>query len=353
MDFARKQLEKYGWTDGKGLGKYENGISQALKPKLKRGVTGIGHDAAAEFTEHWWTKLYNTAASNVEVTEKNGKTKKIKSKDADFEITNSTWSYKKKNKTKSKKEYTNFFVKTSILTNGGVKTEDLEEPENLEVNNGDVVKLTDEELFAACEGRTAHKGARHGVKALGKLARIEMQEQMLLQQTKYNGYSKPKKHKANNTVEDGTILNNSEDKDKRQKKKTKDDCSSHTEVSRCTENFKHVKDKWTNSTTLEANLYNTAESGGIKCGKKKNLLLTHDTETNVECTPLEVKKKKIKKCKLKTDKPDDNETINAQETPIRNNDGNNIVTVEKQKKSDVMEYLNVDVKAKKSKKKSK
>ncbi|XP_022124944.2 G patch domain-containing protein 4 [Pieris rapae] len=304
MDFARKQLEKYGWTDGKGLGKYENGISQALKPKLKRSVTGIGHDAAAEFTEHWWTKLYNTAASNVEVTEKNGKTKKIKSKDDDFEITNSTWTYKKKNKTKSKEEYTNFFVKTSILTNGGVKTEDLE-PDNVEVKYGDVIKLTDEELFAACEGRTAHKGARHGVKALGKLARIEMQEQMLLQQTKYNGYSKTKKHKTNKTDEDKMILNNSEDHKKKNKKKTKVHCSSDTEL------------------------------------------------PNVQCTPLYEKKKKIKKAKLKTDKPDDNDTINVQETFIRNNDGNNFITVEKRKKRDVneMDYLNVDVNPKKSKKK--
>ncbi|XP_038217699.1 G patch domain-containing protein 4 [Zerene cesonia] len=196
MDFARKQLEKYGWTDGKGLGKHENGISEALKPKLKRSVTGIGHDAAAEFTEHWWTKLYNTAASNVEVTEKNGKTKEIKTKDDEFEITNSSWSYKKKNKNKSKEEYTNFFVKTSILSNGGSKIEDLNDQAIVEeVVPG--VKLSDEELFAACEGRTAHKGARHGLKALGKLARIEMQEQALLQQAKYKGYSQAKKDKIN------------------------------------------------------------------------------------------------------------------------------------------------------------
>lgn len=53
---------------GKGLGKHENGISEALKPKLKRSVTGIGHDAASDFTEHWWTQLYNKAAGNVEVS---------------------------------------------------------------------------------------------------------------------------------------------------------------------------------------------------------------------------------------------------------------------------------------------
>lgn len=52
---------------GKGLGKHENGISEALKPKLKRSVAGVGHDAAADFTEHWWNDLYNKAAKNLEV----------------------------------------------------------------------------------------------------------------------------------------------------------------------------------------------------------------------------------------------------------------------------------------------
>lgn len=52
---------------GKGLGKNENGISEALKPKLKRSVSGVGHDLAADFTEHWWNNLYNKAAKNVEV----------------------------------------------------------------------------------------------------------------------------------------------------------------------------------------------------------------------------------------------------------------------------------------------
>lgn len=52
---------------GKGLGKNESGISEALKPKLKRSVAGIGHNPASEYTEHWWTNLYNNAAGNVEV----------------------------------------------------------------------------------------------------------------------------------------------------------------------------------------------------------------------------------------------------------------------------------------------
>lgn len=90
MDFARKQLEKYGWAEGnsifsnviswfqitlttkcvlgKGLGKKEDGISNALKPKLKFDNTGIGHDPAEEFTNDWWNNVYNSAINNIEVS---------------------------------------------------------------------------------------------------------------------------------------------------------------------------------------------------------------------------------------------------------------------------------------------
>ncbi|XP_013136755.1 PREDICTED: G patch domain-containing protein 4 [Papilio polytes] len=219
MDFARKQLEKYGWSAGKGLGKYENGISEALKPKLKRSVAGVGHDAAADFTEHWWNDLYNKAAMNLEVENKNGKTKRIKQKDSsEFEITNNTWKIKRTKKgDKPDQGYTDFFVKKAILNNGGSKLEDVEESDSEnETTVKDVFKMTDEELFAACGGRTAHKGARHGLKALGKLARIEQQEQMLLNQDKYNGYSHTKKGKNKDQVgeiNDQVVENNSLDSD--------------------------------------------------------------------------------------------------------------------------------------------
>ena len=33
------------------------------------------------------------------------------------------------------------------------------------------LSVSDEDLFKLCEGRTAHKGARHGIKMNGKLAK--------------------------------------------------------------------------------------------------------------------------------------------------------------------------------------
>ncbi|GBP29769.1 G patch domain-containing protein 4 [Eumeta japonica] len=201
MDFARKQLEKYGWAEGKGLGKNENGIAKALKPKLKRNVTGVGHDAGADFTDHWWTDLYNKAAINIQVEEKNGKTKKIKTVDpSEFIITNSMWHLKKiKKDGKSnieEKKYGDYFIKTELLDGGTAKVKKIKKYDSeSEDEKKDVYKMTDEELFAACEGRTVHKGARHGLKALGKLARIEQQEKLLLSQPKYEAYSQIKTKK--------------------------------------------------------------------------------------------------------------------------------------------------------------
>ncbi|XP_050358679.1 G patch domain-containing protein 4 [Nymphalis io] len=223
MDFARKQLEKYGWTDGKGLGKKENGISEPLKPKLKRSVAGIGYDAAADFTEHWWSALYDKAASNYQVEEENGKTKKMKRlDDKEFEITNSTWRLKKKSNDNDVEEYSDFFVKKAVLGSGGSKTTKVNDSDSDEETTVKDVQLTDEELFAACQGRTAHKGARHGLRALGKLARIEQQEQLLLQQTKYNTFlaKKPKCTDDTQVVED-TSLNEDVNLTKKKKKKRK------------------------------------------------------------------------------------------------------------------------------------
>ncbi|XP_045538579.1 G patch domain-containing protein 4 [Papilio machaon] len=282
MDFARKQLEKYGWSAGKGLGKHENGISEALKPKLKRSVAGVGHDPAADFTEHWWNDLYNKAAKNLEVENKNGKTRRIKRKNSsDFEITNNTWQIKKNKKgEKSDQGYTDFFVKTAILNNGESKVENVKEcdSEN-EKTVRDVFKMTDEELFAACEGRTAHKGARHGLKALGKLARIEQQEQLLLNQDKYKGYSHTKKDKSidqevkiNDQIEETNSLDTDSMPVKKKKKKRNKDIEE--KESQTNSNEIHAKDDDQletfkgNEKEMEAS-YQPADDDNVDVKKKK------------------------------------------------------------------------------------
>lgn len=170
MDFARKQMEKYGWRDGQGLGKNEDGISKAITPKLKFDKTGVGHNPGDEFTDHWWESVFNNAAQNINV-KPDGVTISINNKNNE--------------KKKQKEGYKNRFIKTSKLTSSG--------HEEFVVNNNSTslpstsknfINLTDDELFAACGGRTAHKGARHGLKLSGKLSRLEKQEKMLLKKLK-------------------------------------------------------------------------------------------------------------------------------------------------------------------------
>lgn len=75
------------------------------------------------------------------------------------------------------------FLKTSKLTQDGVENYDCTIKPVAELS-GTFKALTDDELFAACGGRTAHKGARHGLKLSGKLSRIEKQEKLLLKKMK-------------------------------------------------------------------------------------------------------------------------------------------------------------------------
>ncbi|XP_028041138.1 G patch domain-containing protein 4 [Bombyx mandarina] len=325
MDFARKQLEKYGWTDGKGLGKHENGISEALKPKLKRSVTGIGHDPAAEFNEHWWSVLYNKAADNVQVQDKNGKTKKIKIKD-DFNISTNTWQIDKKPKNGKGKQYSENFIRTEVLTKGGGKTENVKECDSHEENNGGLVKMTDEELFAACEGRTAHKGARHGLSALGKLARIAQQEEMLLMLPKYNGYSHAKNKGDEQIIEDLSLQSEEAEKRKKKKKKRKR-CTSNegmtVENSVVTASEVIESREIENVTTSVENIEDVESVEKFSSKKKKNKKQKFDENSNHATEIIEKTKKGTKR--------KNNECINM-ESMVVDNERNEFTVKSKKKK---------------------
>ncbi|XP_068963689.1 G patch domain-containing protein 4 isoform X1 [Petaurus breviceps papuanus] len=176
MKFAEEQLQKHGWTQGKGLGKKEDGIAQAIKVKLKQDNAGVGHDPSKEFTDHWWSQLFNkTAASLVVETGKDGVKMKTQAKD--------TSKQKRSRGSKSSLLY-GHFIKSATLTSGGEKAEKQSEQSSEDEASPPAKILTDEELIRACEGRTAHKGARHGLTMKAKLARLEEQERAFLAQYK-------------------------------------------------------------------------------------------------------------------------------------------------------------------------
>ncbi|XP_077993902.1 G patch domain-containing protein 4-like [Glandiceps talaboti] len=183
-EFARRQLTKHGWKEGSGLGKTESGISEAIKVKLKTDNAGVGVDPGEQFTYHWWDHVFNKAASNITV-ENNKDGVKVKSQ-SDRKTPIST---KKVTKTyDSKKMLYGTFVKSTTLTWEGVQGEDSENEDdtssdsdsNDDDNDNKYDVPSDEQLFKACGGLTAHKAARHGHKLNGKLKRIEEQEKLLL-----------------------------------------------------------------------------------------------------------------------------------------------------------------------------
>lgn len=155
---------------GKGLGKKENGITQAIKPKLKFDTSGIGHK---DTDFEWWSSVYNKAASNIVL---DNKSDSVSIDVADKNAVNIT---SKEEATLDKNSfYHGQFLKSSTLQDGklikDINCLSLDEEKKIDSNS--FIKMSDEELFKACGGRTAHKGARHGLTLNGKLARIAQQE---------------------------------------------------------------------------------------------------------------------------------------------------------------------------------
>ncbi|XP_006943136.4 G patch domain-containing protein 4 [Felis catus] len=202
MKFAEEQLLKHGWTQGKGLGRKENGITQALRVTLKQDTHGVGHDPAKEFTDHWWNELFNkTAAGLVVETGQDG----VRIRHLSKETT-------RRNRPKPNLLYQKF-VKTATLTSGGEQPDkDVESHSDDDSQGSKPPKiLTDEMLLQACEGRTAHKAARLGITMKAKLARLEAQEQAFLARLKgqdpgtsqLQSESKPRKKKKKKRKQEG------------------------------------------------------------------------------------------------------------------------------------------------------
>lgn len=55
------------YSTGEGIGKNADGILQPIRPSLKFDKAGLSFDKAREFTDHWWERAFNSAASNLNV----------------------------------------------------------------------------------------------------------------------------------------------------------------------------------------------------------------------------------------------------------------------------------------------
>lgn len=170
-DFSKSQLMKYGWREGKGLGKHENGITEALKPKLKFDTAGIGHKDKEG--DNWWERTFNEAANSIKVVPKaDGVSISVSKENATNDLTEDL--------AKKESKYGNF-VKSFTLFDGNVLKDnsDAYKEQDTEKNTNHV-SLTDEELYKIYhDGITCH-GARHVLTSSGKLKRIAQQDKYLL-----------------------------------------------------------------------------------------------------------------------------------------------------------------------------
>lgn len=177
--FAVRELQKHGWNSGKGLGRLENGMKDAIKVKLKNNKGGVGHDPGSDFTFHWWDHIFNKAANSIKVTSSGDEVKIEKDKDA--KKLQPTLTYNKKlpsSKLSSKPLLYGTFVKSGTFIAGEEDKKVVVSSESDDSSDTDNFSATDTlEKTYKLTGLTGHKGARHGHKMCGKLQRIENQEQ--------------------------------------------------------------------------------------------------------------------------------------------------------------------------------
>lgn len=138
-------------------------------------MKGVGHKS---IDDNWWQSVYNKASQNVSVDKDfSGVSVNIIDKSAKIFSKNEDLVEIQKKHNSGYKE----FIKTSTLKDG-LNVQEINEKSATDTKlqiGFDSLMISDEELFKACGGRTAHKGARHGLNLSGKLARIAKQEEEL------------------------------------------------------------------------------------------------------------------------------------------------------------------------------
>ncbi|KAJ2846691.1 hypothetical protein IWW36_004230 [Coemansia brasiliensis] len=169
QSFAERQLAKYGWKQGEGLGKERDGIKRAITVSRRTDNRGIGSDSN-QWNSNWWDHLYNKASSGTSTPTQSSTL--VPKSDEDLVYEAKMAEAEQEHDTLA--EYQGMFVRS-----GGSKPAKHTEKQAVVdrtklVRDGSVhlgaVAISDAELFAACEGRMARKGAR--AEQAGKLARV-------------------------------------------------------------------------------------------------------------------------------------------------------------------------------------
>uniref|UniRef100_K3WD65 G-patch domain-containing protein n=1 Tax=Globisporangium ultimum (strain ATCC 200006 / CBS 805.95 / DAOM BR144) TaxID=431595 RepID=K3WD65_GLOUD len=193
-EFARRQMEKMGWKEGKGLGKEEQGVVTHVRVKKREESMGIGVEKlnVEEQKNQWWYNAYDKIADKIKIAP-----------DSDDENGGDAKSQKKSKKKASKKK----------------RKRDAEVANGVDADAAREKKFripTDEELFAATGGKLF--GRRAYGSCNGKLKRDE-----LLQSGKFEHKEKKSKKEQDTTSSSSNNSSENEKKDdKTAKKKSKD-----------------------------------------------------------------------------------------------------------------------------------
>jgi len=144
QSFAKRQLEKMGWTEGTGLGKNRTGRVDHVKAKQREDNMGLGREKekAKEMQNTWWKDSVGGTLARLQQQSKDNKKSK-----------------KKKDKKKKSK-------KGSKQSSGESTSESRDQTSTTHIKT-----YTDLELFAATGG--ARFGTKGGRRAEGKYKRTE------------------------------------------------------------------------------------------------------------------------------------------------------------------------------------
>merc|ERR1711962_1514015 len=183
--FAQKQMQRYGWSEGKGLGRKENGMKSAIKVKLKNNTGGLGHDQGAEFSFHWWDHIFNKAASSFKVNETEDGVSLEKCEGKKFTPLLITNKRGLPTRLANKTLLYGTFVKAGTYDSNKAADEvtrefssdssDSDDDDDVKGDKG-LINDTLQKMFLKT-GLTGHKAARHGHSLNGKLQRLTQQEE--------------------------------------------------------------------------------------------------------------------------------------------------------------------------------
>lgn len=185
-DFAKKQMLKMGWVEGKGLGKNQDGIATHIKVTKRVDNEGISSkeevEKVVEINGHttsddqWWHSAYHHSSKKF----------KVKSESSDDEDDDDDKDKKKKKNKKDKKDKKDKKSKKSSKKDKG----------DSETSVGNVTIPSFDDLFKATGG--ARLGMRARMKQVGKFSRTEGQPTATVTTEKEDESNQPRKKRRRN-----------------------------------------------------------------------------------------------------------------------------------------------------------